>query len=571
MISKFKISNNILICIKCEQFSHKLLTLPCHHFVCADCINSQKVKIVYHCKKWKLFFNHEIDSKLCFKKSNKIYQRFIRFQQDCCLRKLESLFLSYLNSSEQNFDFITKNFECKICNNISHSLNIDYYGNLICNDCLESSNTTLNSKFDLEIRQIFSDIFDYVKKISTNKIDKIIFELESFFNQIDSKICLTIFYVSNEKFISNFSYDEEKKNLDINIAINNSRSNLIHEIELKKTASLKSLSNECKKLKFKPSETNLLSLQILGYFKIIVPILKRVKFVHFYPKFFTFKNLIHSEKNMINWTPLNKISDFFSPIYLTRFFCIHLTSFNQEISYETVIHNPIIDKSFKQNQFINKEKIEYFRIDLKLNRIGFLFEIKYETKYVIKVYDLYGSKLLCSRVFDFYIDNFLFDSGLIVIWTSNFSNCLSVFDENFQILEKEIKIDDDVNNAFYYLADCDDEFFYMNNQSQIGKVCKKNGKLAQVFNWIELENFSDGEIMRPLHVPSEYLNIKIYKEFMVVCTYSSVYVFDKKKFKILSKNKIFNIHNNDWSIPNKIYFTKDGYLAFFDQNNITFI
>lgn len=570
MISKFKIRNDILICIKCEQFNHKLLTLPCHHFVCHDCINSQKVKIVYHCKKWKLFLSQEIDPKLCFKISNKIYQRFIRSRQDCWLSKLELSFILYLNSIDENVDFIAKNFKCNICNNISGNLNINYYGNLICNDCGQSSNVNLNSE-NSEIKQTVSDIFDFGIKISNKKIDYIIRDLELFFDQFDSKRYQAIFFIYNEKFIGNFYYDEEKTILDINLAINKSRYNLIQELELKKQAFRKSLLNECKMIKFKEYKTTLLSFQIFGYFKNIVPIFKRVKFVHFYPKFLTFKNLIHSEKIIVNWTPLNRISDFFSPIYLARFFLIYFSSFNEEISYETVIQNPIIDKSFKQFQFGDKEKLEYFRIDYKLNRIGFLFEIKYEIKYVIKVYDLYGSKLLCSKVFDFYIENFLFDSKLIVIWNSNLRNCLSFYDENFQILEKKIEINGDVNNAFYYLADCDDEYLYLNNQNQIGKLCKKSGKLAQIFNLIEMENFSDGEIMRPLHVPSEYLNIKIYQEFMVVCTYSSVYVFDKNNFKILSKNKIFNIKNNDWSIPNKVYFTKDGYLAFYDKNNITFI
>ncbi|RNA41066.1 hypothetical protein BpHYR1_035066 [Brachionus plicatilis] len=570
MISKFQINKDILICCKCKQFNHNLLALPCHHFVCTDCISSQKIKVVYHCKKWKIFFNHELNSPICYSKSNRLYQKFIRFKEDCWLSSLEISFYSFLNSNEENFHLIENKFECTICTNVSGKLCTDYFGNPICEKCSQSSN--LNQKSNLKIKQTVSDIFDYFTKKLNYRIEKLFSNLDVFFNQIDPKIDLANSWISNEKFISAFNLDDKKVISETTKAINISRKQLIQEVELKKFNSLKCLAYEFKeKFNFKEFQTSLNSIQVIGFLKNDVPIVNRVKFIQFYPKLFTFKTLIHSEKNYINWTPLNKIIDYFSPIYLSRFYCIYLNDFNHELSYETVIRNPITNLNFNLYKFINEEKLEYFRIDHKLNRIGFLFEIKYNKKYAIKIYDLYGSRLICSRYFDFYIDNFLFDDKLIVAWNSSSSYCLSVYDENLQYLEGIIEMDEDLYDIFYYLADCDEEFLYLNNQNQIGKVSKTNGRLEQIFNWFDREIFSGSEIEGPLHVSSEYLNVKIYQEFMIVTTYSKIYVFEKKNFKLLCENKIFLIKNNDWSIPNKIYFTKDGYLAFFDKNNITFI
>ncbi|CAF0721483.1 unnamed protein product [Brachionus calyciflorus] len=558
MLSKSPLYLDYLICSKCDRPARAFIELPCFHIICTQCIQSLKLKFYYHCKKWKLFLKNDLN--LCFSKSERLYLKAKKAQKDTLYEHLSILVENLIDKRQNkiNFGIVTDYFNCKKC---SKRLNSPQYltcNHILCDICLKTSSNKcfycshgykpIEKDFELDY------FYEKVNEFINSKTSDLFQYLEIFFNNFDTKKFDAINF-TNCDILLDF-LDEKKIIKNAENEINSLRKDLIKKIHTDKNF----------KIIFKVSDIELKNVQIIGEFKNIIPIINRIKFLQFYPRHNFFDLSLGNEATVINWRP--KL-DVFYPLTSNKIYFVNLKN-SINFDYELKVKNYLNSKFLNCHELNLGHKLEYFKIDVKHNRIVFFLEVKYEQEYVLKIYNINNLKFLCSKKFSNYLDNILFDELNIVTWCSSYLPCLKVYDQFLNELSNSISLSEDLTDNFYSLQDLDDKFLYLNNQFQIGKVCRMTGSLLDMIN---LENYDSNDLtQRPCHAKSEYLNLKVLDDCLIVATWSKILIFNKFNFNLLVENSIFQIANNDWlTQPNKVFLTRDNYLGFSDNNYVTFI
>lgn len=231
-------------------------------------------------------------------------------------------------------------------------------------------------------------------------------------------------------------------------------------------------------------------------------------------------------------------------------------------------------------------------------------------EYVLRSYDLTNLRVLRSTPFAYPILRILAHKNDILIY-HDFDDENMVDDEQQQetdqsvsscdsslikILQADltsspprpIKFDDSILRRFYSLDDLDAELILVHGQRGLATVSRSNGRLVRELADLESlvsnspserardERFrQDAQPRFEMHALFEYLNLKLFKEFVVVATWSRLCVLDVESLCVYVKTDLYATMGaqNCWYLPNRMFVSKHGQLVFYDSANLllTFI
>lgn len=155
---------------------------------------------------------------------------------------------------------------------------------------------------------------------------------------------------------------------------------------------------------------------------------------------------------------------------------------------------------------------------------------------------------------------------------------------------RPIKFDDSILRRFYSLDDLNAELILVHGQRGLATVSRGDGRLVRELADLEslvTSNNSPSERARDerfrqdaqpryeMHALFEYLNLKLFKEFVVVATWSRLCVLDVESLCVYVKTDLYATMGaqNCWYLPNRMFVSKHGQLVFYDSANLllTFI
>lgn len=151
-------------------------------------------------------------------------------------------------------------------------------------------------------------------------------------------------------------------------------------------------------------------------------------------------------------------------------------------------------------------------------------------------------------------------------------------------LPRPAKFDESLFGRFYSIDDFDSELILVHGQRGFGVVNRSDGQLVREVDdlddlFTQAENERDVEYKaanqrHEMHALFEYLNLKLYKDFVVLATWSKLCVFDASTLCLYAKVDLFSLGaRNCWYLPQRMFVSKHGQLVFYDSNNLllTFI
>ncbi len=222
------------------------------------------------------------------------------------------------------------------------------------------------------------------------------------------------------------------------------------------------------------------------------------------------------------------------------------------------------------------------------------FELDYDKRYELEVYDIKSLAFISRRIFECYISNFCANQTEIVSWSSEREPYVCFFDYYLNKCSTQIHFDERIFEKYYALTDYTDNQLVFHNQNYIGIVARDTGKILNEINMLEEsdkeeDNLSEQE-MEHLnrnraylsHAKFEYINVKFCfsTNLLILTTWSKIFLFElkndaknKEKFDLLVKNDLRLIVNNNWNLPNGLFVNNDGHISFFDSLNkcLTFL
>lgn len=168
----------------------------------------------------------------------------------------------------------------------------------------------------------------------------------------------------------------------------------------------------------------------------------------------------------------------------------------------------------------------------------------------------------------------------------NISSLIKMIGHDLASVPRPIKFDDFILRRFYSLDDFNDEFILVHGQRGFGVVARADGHVTREIADLDAIVLTDADRERDarfkaaneqryeMHALFEYLNLKLYREFVVVATWSKLCVFDAASLCCYVKADLYSFASpNNFYLPNRMFVSKHGQLVFYDSGNLllTFI
>ena len=643
MLSKSQIENCVFICCKCNTRLENVekyypIQLPCFHLICSICVASLKMKFYFHCNTLKLFmlyappkFNDDSSVTLIH---DQIKQVELNQRNDFVDEFKEKFIQSLDHLNRVDFDLIREYLGCQKCRNAFDSrlhspIRLPCLHSM-CKRCFDAHAKSSSSYFvecsscllkfyrayssfaqDLELL----DLIRAVDSIISERQSQTLAKMERFMLDFDKKIEDLSVKLSQDTYYEELVESAAAKLNEIPDILNSKRSELLETLkkvylienvrvldELKEKASqnpalaqtlipeVSSVRKNC--LHFKKSKLNLDSIELIGHFKQVGRIEKRIKFLKLNKYFLNFncqsKQITQPliQITGFNWIRQCPKADFLISFSLNKIFYICLNNqFANSLanSYKMKLTNSTLGVKMIEANFTTRMKVQYCRGFDKIFLI--LFEKNYEKEYELRVYDSTSLSFIAKVDFSYFIENVCVNSSEIASWSSERAPYMKFFSYSLKPTESNrTKYDAKIFDKFYLMPDFTDDVLVFHNQSCIGLVSRRSGEIVHEINLCDYKDETD-EIRENEHqirnrsylsqTKSEYLNLKCYNgEYLIVTTWAKIYLFKlNENFDLLVKNDLFCVLNNNWYIPNRLYINNDGYISFFDPSSsfITFI
>jgi hypothetical protein len=631
MLSKFKLDKSSINCCKCnKRCLSEPVELPCQHLMCSHCVRTLKFKFHFHCKILKVFLKkktvsqHELENK---SPANYLINKLRRTEFK------ENYLLERLRSTEHEITlnltlFRRAHFSCPVCKQIYDSnftpVTLSCF-HTVCVRCFQQNKSqeqsecpvckvkfnTNDSDFymnDKEISKAVTQIHSFIAE----KHAQILGKCDESFKAINAQIELLKHDQIGSKFVHyikliEFKADQISIENRMQLNLNKQRDELFKLLE---TSLRDNLSNfgrtKDRKLYFKFSQLSLRALNLLGNFRLKLnrEPLRTIRQLHMNNRLISrsynlqAKNITHPQIQItgFNWLRQSPKADFLVPCAEHKIFYIYNADTFQTYRFkladprDPVSINNSNGKPPKRHieyEFNFKMKLEYCRFDYDTDRIAMFFERIYDHEYCLKMYSCADlTHAVCVKDFDHFIENFLFNSGETISWSSLVWPYVRYFTSDLreQVFADREACQPDVFAKFYALADCSSTHLVFHNKDTIGVVEKRTGRTCTEIDTKLYEDEEDA-LLDELHqqrmrtyqsqAKSEYFNVKCLtgRDQLLVSTWSKVYVFDMLNGTLLAKNEIHLIPSNAWLLPNRLYLNRDGDIVFFDTSTsfLTFI
>ena len=356
--------------------------------------------------------------------------------------------------------------------------------------------------------------------------------------------------------------------------LNIERGNLLRRIKQELETSINEPASS-QRLYFRQSSVDISCVELMGHLKLDeASLVRRIKNLRLQRKFTSVDCGIANAEHLISLSQDRilrvQISDTIATLSLV---------------------NPQRNSTFAKTEIklTIKKRFQYCRASNKI--VMLFFELDYDKKYELEVYDLKTLRFISSRVFDCYISQVCASHNEIVSWSSEREPYICFFDFSLKKSATHSRFDERIFDKYYALADFSDGLLVLHSQNFIGVVSRDTGKILYEINMEEYsaeakaeENLSPQELDHMnrnraylSHAKFEYINIKFYMStrVLILTTWSKILVFEldnnanektlSKKFSLLVENDLRLIANNNWNLPNRVYVnSRDGCISFFD-------
>lgn len=378
--------------------------------------------------------------------------------------------------------------------------------------------------------------------------------------------------------------------------LNNARNYMLSRMRKQRDSNFEKLKNDTsmdsEKLKmdmiyFIAGTQNLFACELAGSVRAATEILSRIQFLHLLPHPKTIHLPRLETSNLTYYRNQNINSDLLIPYSLEKIFYARSNGLEATSnSYDLEIKNFLANQDYLSKRehlssiFDKSFKLEFCQIDYELNRVIVFFENKYQKDYELKFYDLVNLNLIRSVTLNHSLQRLLCYTSEILLhyWDDDYNINIKFFNSNFQPILHDVEFDESIFGKFYSIDDFNEEFLLVHGQKEIGIICRHTRQLIRQKNVEDCLDSKDNA-RDSLHLMAnnnqfeerakfEYLNLKLFKDFAIVATWSKILIFDSSTLCLYAKNDIYFIRGHNWYFPNRMYLSKKGDLVFYDSTNL---